>query len=78
MVAGAACAEGPVKVVVVWCEEMTIELCDTEEQFQSITVLQLKEKFKERLIGKKAGVSFDFQPAWHRTLAFTHYLTVRS
>lgn len=62
MLAGAGCAEGPVKVVVFGTEEMTwtIELCDTEEQFQSITVLQLKEKFKERLIGKNAGVNLVF------------------
>lgn len=60
MVAGAGCAEGPVKVVVVWCEEMTIELCDTEEQFQSITVEQLKKKIVERLIGENSGVILIF------------------
>lgn len=29
-------------------EKMQIELCKTEEEFQRITVLQLKEKIKEQ------------------------------
>ncbi|XP_076016492.1 ubiquitin-ribosomal protein eL40 fusion protein-like [Genypterus blacodes] len=33
-------------------EKMTIDLCNTEEQMASMTVLQLKEKIVERLPGK--------------------------
>uniref|UniRef100_A0A667Y813 Ubiquitin-like domain-containing protein n=1 Tax=Myripristis murdjan TaxID=586833 RepID=A0A667Y813_9TELE len=32
-------------------EKMTIDLCNTEEQMQSMTVLQLKEKVAEKLPG---------------------------
>ncbi|XP_030193462.1 polyubiquitin-like [Gadus morhua] len=32
-------------------ENMTIDLCDTEEQMNAMTVLQLKEKIGERLPG---------------------------
>ncbi|CAL8377796.1 unnamed protein product [Boreogadus saida] len=32
-------------------ENMTIDLCDTEEQMKAMTVLQLKEKIGERLPG---------------------------
>ncbi|XP_076016472.1 uncharacterized protein LOC143008543 [Genypterus blacodes] len=32
-------------------EKMTIDLCNTEEQMASMTVLQLKEKIVERLPG---------------------------
>ena len=37
-------------------ENMTIDLCDTEEQMKVMTVLQLKEKIGERLPGR---------PTWH-------------
>ncbi|KAM9426436.1 uncharacterized protein KZ484_019278 [Pholidichthys leucotaenia] len=30
-------------------EKMTVDLCNTEEQFKSMTVLQLKEKIAEKL-----------------------------
>ncbi|CAL8327585.1 unnamed protein product [Lota lota] len=33
-------------------EKMTIDLCNTEEQMQSMTVLQLKKKIAERLPGR--------------------------
>ncbi|CAL8241631.1 unnamed protein product [Merluccius merluccius] len=39
-------------------EKMTIELCNTEEQMQAITVLQLKSKIAERLPGS-AGDSME-------------------
>uniref|UniRef100_A0ABA3LC06 Ubiquitin-like domain-containing protein n=1 Tax=Gadus morhua TaxID=8049 RepID=A0ABA3LC06_GADMO len=33
-------------------ENMTIDLCNTEEQMKAITVLQLKEKLGERVPGR--------------------------
>ncbi|XP_042258202.1 uncharacterized protein zgc:194655 [Thunnus albacares] len=39
-------------------EKMVIDLCNTEEQMQSMTVLQLKEKIAERLPGS-TGESLD-------------------
>ncbi|XP_071374408.1 uncharacterized protein [Centroberyx affinis] len=39
-------------------EKMTIDLCNTEEQMKSMTVLQLKEKIGERLPGS-AGDSVE-------------------
>ncbi|XP_062301065.1 uncharacterized protein LOC134006024 [Scomber scombrus] len=39
-------------------EKMVIDLCNTEEQMQSMTVKQLKEKIAERLPGN-AGVSLE-------------------
>ncbi|KAI9543282.1 hypothetical protein NQZ68_011931 [Dissostichus eleginoides] len=36
-------------------EILTIDLCNTEEQFNTMTVLQLKEKIRERL-PETAGV----------------------
>uniref|UniRef100_A0A8C5FVZ3 Ubiquitin-like domain-containing protein n=1 Tax=Gadus morhua TaxID=8049 RepID=A0A8C5FVZ3_GADMO len=39
-------------------ENMTIDLCNTEEQMKAITVLQLKEKLGERVPGR-AGNNMD-------------------
>ncbi|CAL8385498.1 unnamed protein product [Arctogadus glacialis] len=39
-------------------EEMAIDLCNTEEQMKAMTVLQLKNKLRERLPGR-AGESGD-------------------
>ncbi|CAL8385422.1 unnamed protein product [Arctogadus glacialis] len=39
-------------------ENMTIDLCDTEEQMKAMTLLQLKKKICERLPGR-AGNSID-------------------
>ena len=38
-------------------ENMTIDLCNTEDQMKAITVLQLKEKLGERVPGR-AGMAF--------------------
>ena len=37
-------------------ENMTIDLCNTEEQMKAMTVLQLKEKIGERLPGRQSQV----------------------
>jgi hypothetical protein len=37
-------------------ENMTIDLCNTEEQMKAMTVLQLKEKIWERLPGRQSPV----------------------
>ena len=47
-------------------ENMTIDLCDTEEQMNAMTVLQLKEKIGERLPGR---------PTWH--LKYNYRLLAR-
>ncbi|KAI3376354.1 hypothetical protein L3Q82_016838 [Scortum barcoo] len=36
-------------------ENITIDLCNTEEQMKSMTVLQLKEKVAQRLPGNDGG-----------------------
>ncbi len=43
-------------------EEMTIDLCDTEEQFKRITVGQLKEKITEKncCYGRPGRVTLDY------------------
>lgn len=58
-------------------EKLIIDLCNTDEQMKSMTVLQLKEKIAEALPGIKGtlnaffGVHFPFLSFFQRTMFHT-------